>query len=179
VSLALTTARLRLRELSIDDAPATNAWESDPRVTRYQSAGPRTVEESAAFLARIAEESARMPRRLFELAVTTHDDPTLMIKRPDHREAELWYVMRHDVWGRGYAVEALEALLDHAFDVLGVHRVYGDSDPRNTGSVRVLEKLGMRREAHLRENWYLHGEWCDSLIFGVLEDEWRARRRRP
>ena len=90
----------------------------------------------------------------------------------------LWFAFRRDLWGQGYAGEAMEALLDLGFGRLGLHRVYGDCDPRNARSARLMEKLGMQREGHLRQNWWLKGEWCDSLIYSVLEEEWASRSRR-
>jgi RimJ/RimL family protein N-acetyltransferase len=68
--------------------------------------------------------------------------------------------------------EAARAVVDLAFRELGVHRVFGQIDARNTASARVLERLGMRREAHLVENEWVKGEWTDEVIYGVLADEW-------
>jgi RimJ/RimL family protein N-acetyltransferase len=53
-----------------------------------------------------------------------------------------------------------------------LHRVWGDCDPRNPASARVMERAGMRREGHLVQNVWIKGEWCDSLIFGMLASEW-------
>ena len=53
-----------------------------------------------------------------------------------------------------------------------MHRIWAESDPRNPGSWRVLEKIGMRREGHFIENVWLKGEWCDSLMYAVLDREW-------
>jgi RimJ/RimL family protein N-acetyltransferase len=181
--MRLDTDRLLLRELEESDAPAVNVWESDPQVVRYQSNDTSSLEES---LARIRKNRVRAaggaPRSLYELAVVRREDEQVIgrvgmsIQRPEHREAEVWFVFRRDCWGRGYALEAMRALVDHAFGVLGLHRLYGDCDPRNTGSFRLMERLGMKREAHLRENWWLKGEWCDSWIYGLLDREWAAAR---
>lgn len=175
-----STARLELRELEESDAEATNRWESDPEVQRYETSDGRTLDESRAYIRRSRTDSATTPRTLWDLLVTTKDGEPVgrvgfRITRPEHREATLWFVFRRDVWGRGYGTEAGEAILEIAFDA-GVHRVFGDADPRNVGSWRVMEKLGMRREAHLRDHWFLKGEWCDSYLHAILEDAWRARR---
>ena len=63
-------------------------------------------------------------------------------------------------------------LLDFAFGPLGLHRVIGRLEPRNAGSARVLEKLGMRREAHLVENEWVKGEWQSELVYAILAREW-------
>ena len=75
--------------------------------------------------------------------------------------------------GRGYATEASRPFLAFAFETLGLHRVVGRLEPRNAGSARVLEKLGMRREAHLVENEWVKGEWQSELVYAILAREWR------
>jgi RimJ/RimL family protein N-acetyltransferase len=79
-----------------------------------------------------------------------------------------------DHQGRGYATEAAAALLELAFDGFGMHRVIGRLEARNTPSARVLEKLGMRREAHFVENELVKGEWQSELVYAVLAAEWAA-----
>ena len=59
-------------------------------------------------------------------------------------------------------------------EVVGLHRVIGRLEPRNRGSARVLEKLGMRREAHLVENEWVKGEWQSELVYAMLACEWRG-----
>ena len=65
-------------------------------------------------------------------------------------------------------------LLRLAFEELGLHRVYGRAEPRNTASARVMEKLGMQREAHLVENEFVKGEWQSELVYSILDREWRS-----
>lgn len=180
--MRLETERLVLREFEDGDAAACNVYESDPIAVRYQSYGLMTLDESLANIRKVREETqASDPRTIFELAVVVRDSQLLVgkcglaVRRPAHRAGEIWYAIRRDRWGQGYAVEAMTALIDHGFRELGLHRIYADSDPRNAPSLRVAEKLGMRREGVLRDQWYLKDEWCDSVIFAVLEHEWRVR----
>jgi RimJ/RimL family protein N-acetyltransferase len=179
----LETPRLILRELDEADAPAVNAWESDAEVVRYQSTDVASLDDTLAYIRRARLDSAMRPRLLHELGAERRDDGALLgrvgmgVRRPEHREAEIWFVFRRDLWGQGYAGEAVEALLDLGFGRLGMHRIYGDCDPRNLRSARLMEKMGMQREAHLRENWWLKGEWCDSWIYSILEAEWASRSR--
>ena len=96
----------------------------------------------------------------------------LGISDDEPREAIVWYTLHPDAWNRGYTTEAARALVDFGFRTLGLHRVGADCDPANVASWRVLEKLGMRREGHLREKFWIKGEWVDSLIFAILDHEW-------
>ncbi|BDZ45666.1 hypothetical protein GCM10025866_15750 [Naasia aerilata] len=90
--------------------------------------------------------------------------------------AEIGYVFAPDVAGRGYATEACRPLLALAFEELGVHRVMGRLDARNGASARVLERLGMRLEAHFVEDDWFKGEWTSTLVYAMLDREWRAGR---
>ncbi len=84
-----------------------------------------------------------------------------------------WRLARH-AWHQGYATEAARAVVRFGFEELGVHRLWAHCVADNVGSARVLEKLGMRREGHLRENEWYKGRWWDTLLYAILEDEWRA-----
>jgi RimJ/RimL family protein N-acetyltransferase len=92
------------------------------------------------------------------------------------REAEVGYTFSPAYHGKGYATEAATALVDLAFSGLGAHRVIGHLDARNTASAAVLERLGMRREAHFVENEWVKGEWTDDAVYAVLSSEWQAHR---
>jgi len=82
--------------------------------------------------------------------------------------------MHPDHRGHGYATEAAAAMLGLGFEGLGLHRIVGRLDARNDASARVLERLGMRREAHFVENEFVKGEWCDELVYAMLASEWQA-----
>ncbi len=103
---------------------------------------------------------------------------TLASLTPDHGRGEVGYALGRAAWGRGYLAEALPALLGFAFDVLGLHRLEADVDPRNARSIRALERVGFVREGQQRERYHLAGEWQDALLYGLLRREWSARRER-
>jgi RimJ/RimL family protein N-acetyltransferase len=182
--MELLTARLRLREFEEDDWHATWPYESDPEVVRYQSHKEQTPEESRQRVQDAMALAQESPRLVHDLAVVLREDGRLIgrcglkIVSPEHREGTLWYVLHRSQWGKGYITEASEAMLDFGFGTLGLHRVFVDCDPRNTGSVQVALKLGMRQEAHFRENYFYKGEWCDTFILATLDREWAARPRR-
>jgi RimJ/RimL family protein N-acetyltransferase len=179
-AMLLETPRLILRELEEADAPAAHIWESDPEVVRYQSTDSSSLDETVEYLRRVRRRGAEEPRRFYELGAERREDRLLIgrvglrVARPEHREAEIWFAFRRDVWGLGHGTEAVRALIDFGFSRVGLHRIYGDCDPRNARSARLMERLGMRRDGHLRENWWLKGEWCDSWIYSILDREWPA-----
>ena len=90
-------------------------------------------------------------------------DCVLFWRSEEHQKGEIGYVFNPAYHGRGLATEAVVALLRLGFEGLGLHRITGHLDARNTASARVLERAGMRREAHLVENEFVKGEWTDEF----------------
>jgi RimJ/RimL family protein N-acetyltransferase len=132
-----------------------------------------------AFLQRFIAQQAAVPRRKFQLAITLPGGRLIgncgiREERAGAREGSLGYELNPDFWGQGYATEAARSMLALGFRELGFHRVYAECLAANTGSAHVLEKLGMRQEGRLRENTWLHNQWWDTLIYSILEDEWRS-----
>ena len=178
--MRIETERLVLRELRDDDWAALHAVESLPDVNRYQGYDAHTEDASRAMIAKAIREAAESPRVVFELAVTRRGDDRLIgrggFRRSGHelRTGELWCVLAPVEHGQGLVTEAARAVLTFAFRDLGMHRMFGDCDPRNLASARLMERLGMRREAHLVQNLWAKGEWCDSWIYAVLASEWSS-----
>jgi RimJ/RimL family protein N-acetyltransferase len=94
----------------------------------------------------------------------------------EHRTGEVGFVLKPGFTGRGYATEMAARMLRLGFDELGLHRVIGRLDARNDSSARVLQRLGMRREALLVDNEWVKGEWTSELDYALLADEWAASR---
>jgi RimJ/RimL family protein N-acetyltransferase len=175
----LETERLLLRPFGPDDLEALFAIQADESVARWLYNDPRTLVETRELLARKIGGAALHGEGewLSAAAVlrTTGElvgDVSLHWASEAHGQGELGFVVHPEHQGRGYATEASRPLLDFAFGPLGLHRVIGRLEPRNTGSARVLEKLGMRREAHLVENEWVKGEWQSELVYAILAREW-------
>lgn len=101
---------------------------------------------------------------------------TLFVLSRDHQQGEIGYLLHPDQQGHGFATEGARIMLRLGFEQLGLHRIVARLDARNTASTRVAERLGMRREAHLRENELVKGEWTDELVYALLASEWSAGR---
>jgi RimJ/RimL family protein N-acetyltransferase len=180
--MEITTARLTLRELTMDDYPDLLAYERDPRYQRFypESWTDRSDTQVREFVQMQIDDRAETPRRKFQLAITLPDDGRLIgncgIRRKDSNEfeADIGYELNPEHWGHGYATEAARAMVAFGFDELRLHRVSATGIADNVGSARVLEKAGLRREGVLRENEYFRGRWWDTFVYGVIEDEWRA-----
>jgi RimJ/RimL family protein N-acetyltransferase len=181
----IRTERLLLRLYTDDDLDAVHDVQSRTDVTRYLYWGPRDREEARESLRKkIASSGLREDGDDLTLAVvlpgtgTVIGDVLLIWHSREHRQGEIGYVFHPGYGGRGFATEAAAAVLALGFGDLRLHRIIGRIDARNTASARVLERLGMRREAHLVHNEVVKGEWADEVVYAILEDEWRARHER-
>jgi len=180
----LHTKRLLLRLFNRHDLEAVYDMQSRPEVARYLYWAPRTRSQAADSLQeKLRCQSIEVEGDILNLAVERAEggpvigDLMLRYVSAVHRQAEIGYIFHPDAQGQGFATEATAAVIDLAFGQLGVHRVFGQIDGRNVASARVLERLGMRREAHLVENEWVKGEWTDEVIYGVLAHEWAKSRQ--
>ncbi len=179
----IETERLLLRPYTPTDFAAFYGMQSLPDVVRYLYWGVRTVEEIREVLtSKVTKRNAiEHEGDGLQLALALHQsgvivgDVVLIWVSEEHQQGEIGYVLHPDHQGHGYATEAGMVMLRLGFEGLGLHRIVARCDARNTGSWRVMERLGMRREAHLRENEFIKGEWTDELVYAMLADEWRAR----
>ena len=178
----IRTPRLTLRPYRADDFDALYDIQSRPEVTRYLLFGARNRDEVRQSLReRVAATELDDEGGTLILAVVLPEtggvigDVVLFWRSREHRLGEIGYIFHPDYGGQGYATEAAQVMLRLGFDELGLHRIIGRVDARNTASARVLERLGMRFEAHFIQNEIVKGEWTDEIVFAMLEDEWRAR----
>jgi RimJ/RimL family protein N-acetyltransferase len=175
------TERLLLRPFGESDFDALLAIESRADVARFLYNEPRSPADVREVLERrMGSTSLTGEGDTLSLAVVVRmtgemiGDCMLHWKSREHQLGEVGFALHPDHHGRGYATEAARALVDYGFGEVGLHRIIGRLEARNTASARVLEKLGMRREALLIENEFVKGEWQSELVYAILEREWRA-----
>lgn len=174
----IRTERLLLRDFRPADFDDVHAYGGDPEVARYMPWGPNTPDETGEFLARTFEAQRTWPRLDFGLAIELCASGRVIgstgfhLRDGPNRTVELGYCLNRDFWRRGIITEAARAMMGAAFGVLGLHRVFATCDVRNSGSFGVMEKIGMRREAHLRRDRQIKGEWRDTYLYALLADEW-------
>ena len=172
----IETARLRLRPFVVpDDVAAVHAFQSREEVARWLYWEPRDEDEVRAVL---ESHLSRPPEAGVVYAIDLDGEliGTANVAVGEHRQGEIGFMLHPDHQGHGYATEAAEAIVELAFGTYHLHRVYGRVEPRNTASVRVLERLSMRKEAHLIENEWVKGEWQSEAVYAILAREWRQAR---
>lgn len=178
----IRTERLILRPISPDDAAAMHAYKSDPESVRYVPYGPLELVDIERRIAttwsntRFDNEGDAVSLSVVERETgALVGDVVLFWRSEKDRAGEVGYIFDPRVAGRGYATEAVQALLALGFDGLGLHRIAARIDDRNTASARVVERLGFRREARFVESEWFKDEWATLLVYALLEDEWRGR----
>ncbi len=181
--LPLRTQRLILRPFREEDLDDIHEYGSDPKVTRFMDWGPNTPKISREYLDRALAEQQVWPRDVVNMAAEVAAEGKLIgsvrfaIIDASTLTADFGYTFNRAYWNQGYASEAAGALIDHAFGALGVRRIFATCDTRNAGSWAVMEKLGMRREAHFRQDAPGRTGWRDTFLYAVLADEWRRPGR--
>jgi [ribosomal protein S5]-alanine N-acetyltransferase len=173
----LEGATLCLRALIAGDAPAVFDLYADKQANRFGFSPKMDELEDAR---RLIDEIARLARErtLFHWGVARRSDDrvighaTLFKVDCSHRRGEIGFSIHRDLWGGGLGSEATGLLVSFAFERVGLRRLEADADPRNAGSLRLLQKLGFEREGYMRERWELAGEMQDAVVFGLLRREW-------
>ncbi|WP_374458042.1 GNAT family N-acetyltransferase [Nocardioides sp.] len=181
----LATTRLDVRRFAADDVAAFTAYRADPDVARYQSWDTFTHAHGTALVEAMQERELGAPGEWFQLALEDRDrrvlvgDVACKVNADETREMEIGFTLARAEQGRGYATEALNALLDHGFGPMHLHRFTAITDARNTAAAALLNRVGMRQEAHFVDNVFFKGEWGSELLFAKLAREHRPAPRLP
>lgn len=180
----LTTSRLTLRPYTPDDLAAVHELFGREDVCRYLRWEPMDLDAARDLLGRRVKQT-QIEKQGDGILLAVVETSTgrmigeLMLQLTDaeSRQGEIGWSLHPDAQGHGFATEAAQELLRLGFEELGLHRIEAESDARNAASIRVMERLGMRREAHFVEDELLKGEWTDSVVCAILESEWRDQPR--
>lgn len=182
----IRTERLIIRRMELADAEAAYERRSLPEVARYQDwVMPYTRERAEKSTAHSAAMEAPEVDKVMNLTVVAADEPAVILGdlavelRWDGRVGYFGYTFHPDHWGKGYATEAAQALVEYLFTVVGVTRVESDLDPRNVASARVLEACGLLYEGLKREAFWVGDECSSEMFYGATRADWDAWCGRP
>ena len=177
--LPITTERLTLRRLQPTDSAALLAIYGNEDNARFEFWPPWSVEQVDDLIYSQADIYLGDPGVPFVLAATKTDNligsVQLTINSVEDRQGELGFTFHSEFGGRGLATEAVNAALGYAFATMGMHRMFAAVDTRNERSWKLMERIGMRREAHF-VHANLEGDgWIDDYTYAMLETEWHAK----
>lgn len=174
------TPRLILRLFRMSDLDTFQAYRSDPLVAKYQGWDvPYPRAKAETYINELLNRHQLISSEWMQIAVERLEDNQMIgdcafhLLPGDSRQAEIGYTLAQSYWGNGFGVEAVTALLGFLFEEAGLHRVIAGCDVLNTGSIRLLERVGMRREAHFIENIFLKGVYGSEYQYAILAWEWK------
>jgi len=174
----IKTERLILRALTLTDAPAMYSYRSAPEVMRHQSWHPTSETEIQAFIRNNRKLRFNYANTWVQLGIclkATNEligDVGIHFLPLDNWQVEIGFTISPKHQGKGFATEAVKQLLNYLFANLGKHRVIASVDPANTASIRLLERIGMRKEGHFLKSIWNGKEWADDVVYAILQEEW-------
>ncbi len=168
----------------MDDAPTLFAYRTDCEVSKYQSWAPASPTAAEEFIHELGSAEFGSPGAWYQLGIRRRDPDELigdvgvhvLAEAPEQVEFGVTIAPGHQQ--RGFAREAVTAVIDHLFGVMRKHRVVASVDPRNASSLALLKSVGLRQEAHFKESLWFKGAWVDDVVFAVLASQW-PRTRKP
>lgn len=176
----IETERVRLRHLEESDTDSLFEIFSNEEAMRFWSWVPyKERAQAETLLAEIHENFQQKSHFQWGIALRSDDKvigtTTLFRFDEQSRRAELGYILNRRFWGKGFVSEALSALFDFAFEKFDLNRLEAEIEPRNTASVKTVERLGFQKEGYMRERWIVDGEVQDTLFYGLLKSDWEKR----
>ena len=182
--IELESERLRYRKFSTDDFGRVFDWLGNAENMKYRRGEPRSEAETIDYLNWAISGAEAEDCKTFEYAAVLKSDGSLIgsgcvFNIPD--DPEIGWTLHRDHWRQGYGTEIGETMLRLAFGYLGLRRVIAGCNARNAGSYGIMEKIGMRREAHFVKaqmgSKALGSEWCDRYQYAILREEWEQRHK--
>jgi len=180
--MKLQTNRLHLRPVNLNDKEAMFVYRSDPETNRFLSLVPQSIDDVADFIGKTSKEFD-IVSTWFQLVIIESESNTLigdigihfLETEPENKQVEIGYTLNKSYRGLGFATEALTEVINQLFLTLNKHRIIASIDPTNTASIRLIERLGFRKEAHFVKSLYFQGQWVDDVVYAILAEEWKKQ----
>jgi len=171
----LTTSRLLLRQLRMEDAPEVFFLRSNQSILQFLNKEPvANMKEAEDFITRINNDIDTNNAIMW--AIVLKENPAYVIGSicfwrilKEHYRAELGYVLNPAYWRKGIMKEAIFKTLEYGFSTMGLHSVEARINPDNIASVSVLESSGFVREAYFKEDFFYHGKFEDTAVYSRLQ----------
>ena len=175
--MILETKRLIIRPISIEDKQEVFEYRSDRETNKYQGWIPTTLLDVEIFIGRISKQIDE-PETWFQFVIMEKEtqkiigDIGIHFFDRDNKQTEIGCTLNKNYQNKGYATESIKRVIDYLFNELKKHRIITSIDPDNKNSIRLVERIGFRNEAHFVESLMMNGKWVDDLIYAIIEKEW-------
>ncbi|UQZ37418.1 GNAT family N-acetyltransferase [Paenibacillus sp. PK3_47] len=173
----ITTDRLIIRTLEMKDKDAFFKYRAMPEVYKFQSWKPEEIGEVEKFISGNMAVVPNTGGSWLQVAICSKDGQLLgdigIHFMDDGFQIEVGYTLSPEFQGKGYASEAVRAVIGYLFNGLGKHRITASVDPGNLKSIKLLENMGFRKEAHFIKSYRMNNEWFDDCVYAILNNEWK------
>lgn len=175
--MILETERLFIRPVTIDDKNEIFEYRRDKEINKYQGWIPEKIEDVEVFIGKVSKQ-INVPETWFQFAIVDKETQRLVGDLGIHfidfenKQVEIGFTLNKDFQNRGFATESVKKVIDYLFNDLNKHRIITSIDPGNKNSIRLVERIGFRKEAHFIESLLIKGKWVDDLIYAMLEKDW-------
>ncbi len=174
----IETDRLIISTLKMKDKTEFFQYRSLPEVYQYQGWRPKDIEEIEEFINKNVSVCPNTKNTWLQLAVCLKEGKLIgdigIHFIDDDYQIEIGYTLSPEYQGCGYAVEAVKAVINYAFTVFSKHRITASVDPDNIKSIKLLQKIGFRKEAHFIKSFRLGNKWYDDCVYAMLAEEWQS-----
>lgn len=172
----LKSERLTLKPIKFSDLEDIHQLHSLHETDEFNALGiPENIEQTKAIIEEWIAENEKENNRIFTFSILFQTQfiglIALNLGKEKYQNAEVWYKLHTDFWKKGFATEALKAIIDFGFNELKLHRIVAGCAIKNIGSIRVLEKVGMTLEGRKRQNLPLKTGWSDNFEYAILETD--------
>ena len=175
--MKLDTKRLIIRPITLDDKNEIFEYRSDTETNKYQGWIPKTIDDVEIFIGKISKQ-INEPETWFQFVIIEKETQKIVGDLGIHffdsknRQVEIGCTLNKEFQNKGYATESVKRVIDYLFKELNKHRIITSIDPDNKNSIRLVERIGFREEAHFVESLLINGKWVDDLIYALIEKDW-------
>ncbi len=176
--MEINSSRLQLKVITSDDIEDIHRLHSYPEVDEYNTIGiPENIEETRRLVEPFIQEQIKTPRKNYTFKILIKDSQEFIglaginLSLDKFRLGEIFFKLSPNYWNKGYATEVSKMLIKAGFEVLNLHKIEAGTDTDNIGSIRVLEKSGMKREGLRRKILPIRGDWRDGYLYAIVEDD--------
>ena len=173
----LETNRLILRSINLGDKNEVFEYRSDAEANKFQGWIPKTIDDVEDFIEKTAKQIDE-PETWFQFVVIEKEtqkivgDLGIHFFDSENKQVEIGCTLNKHFQNKGYATESLKRIIDFLFKELNKHRIIASIDPDNKNAIRLVERIGFRKEAHFVESLWINGKWADDLIYALIEKDW-------
>jgi RimJ/RimL family protein N-acetyltransferase len=175
--IKLETKRLIIRPIKIEDKNEVFEYRSDSDANKYQGWIPTNLIDVETFIGKLSKQ-INEPKTWFQFVIIEKEtqkiigDLGIHFFDNENKQVELGITLNKDFQKKGYATESIKRVIDYLFKDLNKHRIITSIDPENKNSIRLVERIGFRKEAHFVESLSINGNWVDDLIYAMIEKNW-------